>query len=61
MKLEALWLSVSPPLARFDQRLLQQLSKAYRLGWWEYTQPLDAPCCLDTVVTLLHDFLQCQA
>ncbi len=58
MKLEALWLSTSPSLARFDQRLLQQLSKAYRLGWWEYAQPLDAPCCLDAVVASLHNFLE---
>ncbi|NJN21624.1 MAG: alpha/beta hydrolase [Leptolyngbya sp. RL_3_1] len=58
MKLEALWLSVSPNLARFDQRLLQHLAKGYRVGFWEYTQPLDAPCCLDPVVVLLHDFLK---
>lgn len=58
MKSEALWLSVSPHLARFDQRLLLGLSRTYRVAWWEYSQSPDQPCCFDTAIVLLHDFLK---
>ncbi|MGD1852839.1 MAG: alpha/beta fold hydrolase [Leptolyngbyaceae cyanobacterium] len=52
-----LWLTVSPHLKKFDQRLLCQLSKRRSVSRWEYLQSMDEPCCLDVAVQLLHDYL----
>ncbi|NJL85158.1 MAG: alpha/beta hydrolase [Leptolyngbyaceae cyanobacterium SM1_1_3] len=54
----ALWLSVSPSLRRFDQRLIHQLTRQAAVRCWEYLQTEDEPCCLDVAVTLLHDYLK---
>lgn len=62
--LDVLWLSVSPHLKCFDQRLLSRLTKVNRMGSgstirrWEYCQTLDEPCSVDAVVDLLHEYLQ---
>ncbi|NEO87241.1 MAG: alpha/beta hydrolase [Spirulina sp. SIO3F2] len=56
--LDALWLSLSPRLQRFDRRLLQQLNDQMDLGYWQYSQTLDEPCCLTTALALLHDYIQ---
>lgn len=55
---EALWLSVSPCLKRFDQRLLVQLAQKSEIRCWDYAQTADEPCCLAIAVTLLHDYLK---
>lgn len=56
--LNALWLSVSPSLDRFDQRLIRHLTRQGSLHHWEYHQTPDEPCCLETAIVLLHDFLK---
>ena len=55
---DALWLSVSPSLKRLDQSLLRKLSQQVSIAQWEYSQTLDEPCCLNTAITLLHDYLK---
>ncbi|MEO1351080.1 MAG: alpha/beta hydrolase [Cyanobacteria bacterium J06635_15] len=55
---EALWLSVSPCLKRFDQRLLLQLARKSEIRCWDYAQTADEPCCLAIAVTILHDYLK---
>ncbi len=54
---DKLWLSVSPHLKCFDQRLLSQLVKRTIIQRWEYSQTLDEPCSIDAVVDALHDYL----
>lgn len=58
---QALWLTVSPHLKRFDQRLMGQLAAQTPLHCWEYHQSTDEPCCLETAVTLLQDHLKSQS
>lgn len=53
----ALWLTVSPNLKRFDQRLLCRLSKRVSIARWEYIQTADEPCCLEVAISLLHEYL----
>lgn len=53
----ALWLTVSPYLKKFDQRLLCHLSKRISISRWEYIQSVDEPCCLEIAVGLLHEYL----
>lgn len=55
---EALWLSVSPCLQRFDRRLLTYLARNVTIRQWSYAQTLDEPCSLAAAVELLHDYLQ---
>ncbi len=54
---DKLWLSVSPHLKCFDQRLLSQLAKHALIQRWEYFQTLDEPCSIDAVIEALHDYL----
>ncbi|MEM8804898.1 MAG: alpha/beta hydrolase [Cyanobacteria bacterium P01_G01_bin.38] len=54
----ALWLTVSPHLKKFDQRLLCQLARYTAIRRWEYHQTSDEPCCLDTPVKMLHDYVR---
>lgn len=54
----ALWLTVSPSLKRFDQRLLCSLSKRGAIMRWQYLQTEDEPCSLDVVMSLLYEYLQ---
>ncbi|MEM9164008.1 MAG: alpha/beta hydrolase [Cyanobacteria bacterium P01_F01_bin.4] len=54
----ALWLTVSPHLKKFDQRLLCQLTKYTAIRRWEYHQTPDEPCCLETPVDMLHDYVR---
>ncbi len=56
-KPNVLWLSVSPYLKGFDQRLLAQLAKRSTVRRWDYCQTADEPCCTDTVVAALHEYL----
>ena len=57
-KTEALWLSVSPPLKCFDQRLLSRLSKGRTVRRWQYCQTIDEPCSAAAVVEALHEYLR---
>ncbi|MEL6491232.1 MAG: alpha/beta hydrolase [Cyanobacteria bacterium J06621_3] len=52
-----LWLSVSPHLKCFDRRLLAQLAKTHPVRTWEYAQTVDEPCCIDSVVKALHQYV----
>ena len=54
----ALWLTVSPALKKFDQRLLNYLSRKVSIMRWEYMQTEDEPCSLETVIDLLYEYLQ---
>ncbi len=56
-KPNVLWLSVSPYLKGFDQRLLSQLAKRATVRRWDYCQTADEPCCTETVVAALHEYL----
>ncbi|MEL7353597.1 MAG: alpha/beta hydrolase [Cyanobacteria bacterium P01_A01_bin.116] len=55
--LSILWLSVSPHLKCFDQRLLSKLVKFGPIRRWEYLQTLDEPCCIESVVEMLHEYI----
>ena len=57
----ALWLSVSPHLKGFDQRLLSQLAQWATVRRWEYCQTIDEACCPEGVIDALHDYLQSRA
>ncbi|MEL6902975.1 MAG: alpha/beta hydrolase [Cyanobacteria bacterium J06606_4] len=54
---DVLWLSVSPHLKCFDQRLLAHLAKDTAIRRWEYCQTIDEPCCVDAVVDLLNEYV----
>lgn len=56
--INALWVTTSPYLKRFDQPLLQQLCKQTTIGEWQYQQTEDEPCSLDIAVDLLQDYMQ---
>ncbi|MGC8711887.1 MAG: alpha/beta hydrolase [Leptodesmis sp.] len=56
--IDALWLTVSPPLQGFDRPLLKNLAQHATIAQWEYSQALDEPCCLETALVLLHDYLK---
>lgn len=58
---DVLWLSVSPHLKCFDQRLLSQLVKAAPIRRWEYCQTVDEPCCIESVVAALHEYVSARA
>jgi pimeloyl-ACP methyl ester carboxylesterase len=53
----ALWLTVSPNLKKFDQRLLCSLSKRVSIMRWEYMQTEDEPCSLEVAINLLYEYL----
>lgn len=55
---EALYLGISPSLKLFDQPLLGSLRKCFRIAYWEYHQTQDEPCSLETVITLLYEYLK---
>jgi pimeloyl-ACP methyl ester carboxylesterase len=57
-KTEALWLSVSPSLKCFDQRLLSRLAKGQTVRRWQYCQTIDEPCSVVAVVEALHEYLR---
>ncbi|CCQ50625.1 alpha/beta fold hydrolase [Crocosphaera watsonii WH 8501] len=54
----ALWLSVSPILQRFNRPLISQLSQDHAVALWEYNQTPDEPITLDVAFVLLHDYLK---
>lgn len=56
--IDALWVTTSPYLKRFDQPLLQRLCKHIAIAQWQYQQSEDEPCCLSTAVNLLCDYMQ---
>lgn len=58
---DALWLSVSPHLKGFDQRLLSRLTEVAVVRRWEYCQTVDEPCCVESVVESLHEYLTLRA
>lgn len=58
---EALWLSLSPRLKRFDWRLLSALSAHRAIAYWEYHQSLDEPCCWESAIALLDNYLQARS
>jgi len=56
--IDALWVTTSPFLKRFDQPLLQRLCKQSAIAQWQYQQSEDEPCSLSIAVDLLHEYLQ---
>lgn len=56
-----LWLSVSPYLKCFNRRLLCQLVKVASVRQWEYCQSVDEPCCVDSIVAALHEYVSDRA
>jgi len=57
---DSLWLSLNPQLRRFDQRLCNQLNRQADVQCWNYQQTADEPCCIDTALALLHEYMQLQ-
>ncbi|MEM9447500.1 MAG: alpha/beta hydrolase [Cyanobacteria bacterium P01_E01_bin.6] len=55
-----LWLCVNPYLNRFDQHLCAQLGQNANVWNWMYQQTSDEPCCIETALALLHDYLEQQ-
>ncbi len=54
---DVLYLTVSPHLKCFDQRLMSQLSRSGTVRQWRYLQTLDEPCSPESVVETLHEYL----
>ena len=54
----ALWLTVSPALKRFDQRLLGCLSKLLTIMRKEYMQTEDEPSSIEITINLMYEYLQ---
>jgi pimeloyl-ACP methyl ester carboxylesterase len=57
----ALWLCLNPSLRPFDQRLCCQLNRQTEVQCWEYHQTPDEPCCIETALGLLHQYLRSQS
>ncbi|OKH18805.1 hypothetical protein NIES208_04840 [[Limnothrix rosea] IAM M-220] len=55
--MDILWINVSPALKVFNQPVLHELSRVYRVGTWDYTQSLDEGVSLDGAIRLLHRYL----
>jgi pimeloyl-ACP methyl ester carboxylesterase len=55
--LDVVWLNTSSALKRFDQPLLQYLSRYRNIAQWEYQQTRDEGSSVDEAVLLLGDFL----
>ncbi len=56
-----LWLSVSPNLKCFDRRLLSRLTSTVPVRHWAYSQTVDEPCCIASVVASLHEYVSDRA
>lgn len=52
-----LWVSASPSLKYFHRRLLNQLSKAVAIEFWEFFQTADEDSSIEGAVKLLHEHL----
>jgi pimeloyl-ACP methyl ester carboxylesterase len=52
-----LWISASPSLKYFHRRLLNHLSKAVKIEFWEYYQTIDESSSINGAVELLHAYL----
>jgi len=57
---DVVWLGVNPSLKCFDRRLCSLLSRQVNLRYWSYYQTADEPCCIQTALALLDDYLQRQ-
>ncbi|MGB3403713.1 MAG: alpha/beta hydrolase [Microcoleaceae cyanobacterium] len=55
---QAVWINTSPSLRHFDQKLLDEMAKTYRIAYWEYQQELDEANTIEDVVDLVHDYLK---
>ncbi|MDZ7960283.1 MAG: alpha/beta fold hydrolase [Aulosira sp. DedQUE10] len=55
--LDVLWISSSPVLQRFDQPLLQYISKYLNVAQWEYRHHKDEGSSIDEAVDLVDEFL----
>ncbi|MDB9527627.1 alpha/beta hydrolase [Oscillatoria sp. CS-180] len=55
---DALWIGVNPSLSRFDQRLFRLLNRQIEMHYWGYCQTADEPCCMETALSLLHEYMQ---
>ncbi|MBE9063507.1 alpha/beta fold hydrolase [cf. Phormidesmis sp. LEGE 11477] len=56
-----LWLSVSPSLKCLNRQLLSHLVKVAPVRQWEYCQSVDEPCCVDSIVAALHEYVSDRA
>lgn len=54
---DVLWISSSPVLQRFDQPLLQYLSKYMNVAQWEYLHGKDEGSSIDEAVDFVDEFL----
>ena len=54
---EVLWLTVNPALKPLDRPLLNSLAERATIAQWEFGQEDDEPCCLETALALLHDYV----
>ena len=58
---DALWVGVNPSLKHFDHRLCRLLRRQVDLQYWNYYQTQDEPCCIQTALDLLDDYIQQQS
>ncbi|NMF86287.1 alpha/beta hydrolase [Nodosilinea sp. P-1105] len=57
---DTLWLCLNPSLRPFDQLLCRQLNRQTELRCWGYYQTPDEPCCIETALGLLHQYMRLQ-
>ncbi|MGB7444281.1 MAG: alpha/beta hydrolase, partial [Coleofasciculaceae cyanobacterium] len=55
---DVLCLSTSSSFVRFNQPLLNLLSRQVSIANWEYVQSQDEACSMDGALVLLHDYLK---
>lgn len=58
---DGLWLCLNPQLRRFDLHLHNQLNRQVDVQYWNYQQTADEPCCIETVLGLLHTHIKLQS
>ncbi|MEM9452152.1 MAG: alpha/beta hydrolase [Cyanobacteria bacterium P01_E01_bin.6] len=56
-----LWLFVSPGFRRFNQPVLARLNEHVDIRVWQFSQTADEPCCIETVLDLVHDYVSQQS
>lgn len=55
---DAVWVNANPSFRKFDQPLINRLSKKMAIAEWQYHQTVDEPASPAVAVKLLQDYLQ---
>ncbi|MEL6321920.1 MAG: alpha/beta hydrolase [Cyanobacteria bacterium J06626_14] len=56
-----LWLCLNPSVRRLSRPILAQLSEYADIYIWQFAQTADEPCCLETILALVHDHVSQQS